>query len=57
LTTKNIKEELNKDMENLRKKIQTEILDTKCPFSKTKNIVKVHSSRLEQVESQSMMTK
>jgi hypothetical protein len=27
-----MKEELNKDMENLRKKNQTEILETKCPF-------------------------
>jgi polyhydroxyalkanoate synthesis regulator phasin len=37
---KNIKEEVNKDMENLRKKNQT----------KTQNTVEVHSSRLEQVE-------
>jgi succinylglutamate desuccinylase len=35
-TTQNIKEELNKDMENLRKKNQTEILETKGPFSLTK---------------------
>jgi TolA-binding protein len=37
---KNIKEEATKDMENLRKKTQTE----------TKNIVEGHSGRLEQVE-------
>jgi hypothetical protein len=29
MTTQNIKEELNKDMENLRKKNQTEILGEK----------------------------
>jgi hypothetical protein len=39
MTTQNIKEELNKDMENLRKKNQTEILEIKCPFSQTKNTV------------------
>jgi hypothetical protein len=32
-TTQNIKEELNKDMANLRKKNQTEILEIKTPFS------------------------
>jgi hypothetical protein len=37
---KNIKEEVTKGMENLRKKKQTE----------TKNTVEVHSRRLEQVE-------
>jgi chromosome segregation ATPase len=46
----NIKEELNKDMENLRKKTQTEILELKGPSSQTKNTVKGHSSRVEQVE-------
>jgi hypothetical protein len=35
-TTQNIKEELNKDMENLRKKNQTEILEIKSSFSETK---------------------
>jgi hypothetical protein len=39
MTTQNIKEELNKDMENLRKKNQTEILEIKCPFSQTKDTV------------------
>jgi hypothetical protein len=36
MTTQNIKEELNKDMENLRKKDQTEILEIKSPVSQTK---------------------
>jgi hypothetical protein len=49
MTTKNIKE-LNKDMENLRKKNQTEILETTSPFSQTKNTVEGYSSRPEQVE-------
>jgi hypothetical protein len=50
MTTHNIKEELNKDMENLRKKNQTEILVIKSLFSQTKHTVEGHSSRLEQVE-------
>jgi hypothetical protein len=50
MTTQNIKEELNKDMENLRIKDQTEILEIKSPYSQTKNTAEVHSSRLEQVE-------
>jgi hypothetical protein len=33
MTTQNTKEELNKDMEKLRKKSQTEILEVKSPFS------------------------
>jgi hypothetical protein len=37
-------------MENLRKKNHTEILEIKSPFSQTKNTVKGHYSRLEQVE-------
>jgi hypothetical protein len=36
MTTQNIKEELNKDMRNHRKKNQTEILEIKSPFSQTK---------------------
>jgi hypothetical protein len=36
MKTQNIKEELNKDMENLRKKNQKEILEIKSPFSQTK---------------------
>jgi hypothetical protein len=48
--TQNMKEELNKVMENLRKKNQTETLEIKSPFSQKKNIVEGHSSRIEQVE-------
>jgi hypothetical protein len=40
---------LNKDLENLRRKNQTEILEIKSPY-KTKNTVEGHSRRLEQVE-------
>jgi hypothetical protein len=47
MTTQNKKEELNKDIENFRKKNQTEILEIKSLFSQT---VEGHSSRLEQVE-------
>jgi hypothetical protein len=36
MTKQNIKQELNKDVENLRKKNQTEILEIKSPFSQTK---------------------
>jgi chromosome segregation ATPase len=50
MTTQNIKEELNKGMENLTKKNQTEILEIKVSFSQTKNTVESHSIRLEQVE-------
>jgi hypothetical protein len=50
ITTQIIKEELNKDMENLRRKNQTEILEIKTPYSQTKNTVEGYSSRLEQVE-------
>jgi chromosome segregation ATPase len=49
MTTQNIKE-LNKDIENLRKKNQTEILEIKSPFSQIKNTVEGHSSKVEQVE-------
>jgi hypothetical protein len=50
MTTQNINEELNKSMENLRKKNQTEILEIKSHFNQTKYTVEGHSSRLEQVE-------
>jgi hypothetical protein len=50
MTTQNIKEELNKDMENLRKENQTKFLEINIAFSQTKNLVKGHASRLEQVE-------
>jgi hypothetical protein len=36
VTTQNIKEELNKNMENLRKKNQTEILEIKFSLVKQK---------------------
>jgi hypothetical protein len=45
-----MKEQLKKDMKNLRKKNQTEILEVKSPFSQTENTVEGHSSRTEQVE-------
>jgi hypothetical protein len=51
MKTQNIKEELNKDMENFRKKNQTEILEIKSPFHLTKSAVEDQLSRLEQVES------
>jgi hypothetical protein len=50
MTTQNIKEELNKDMGNLRKKNQTEILEIKSPFSQTKSTEEGHYNRVEQVE-------
>jgi hypothetical protein len=46
MTTQNIKEELNKDMENLIKENQKETLEIKSPFNQTKNTVEDHSSRL-----------
>jgi hypothetical protein len=45
-----MREKLKKDMENFRKKNQTEILELKSPFGQTKNTVEGHSSRLQQVE-------
>jgi hypothetical protein len=50
MTTQNIEEELNKDVENLTKKNETEILEIKSSFSQTKNTVEGHSSILEKVE-------
>jgi hypothetical protein len=49
MITQNIKEELNKDMKNLRKK-ESNRNPGNNPFSQTKNTVEGHSSRLEQVE-------
>jgi hypothetical protein len=49
-TTKIIKEELYKYLENLRRKNQTEILGIKIIYSQTKNTVEDYSSRLEQME-------
>jgi hypothetical protein len=40
----NIKEKLNKGMENLREENQTEILEIKSPFNQTKNTVEGHTS-------------
>jgi phage shock protein A len=45
-----MKEEFNKDMENLRKKNQTETLEIKSSLNQIKNTGESHSSRLEQVE-------
>jgi hypothetical protein len=41
------KEELNKDMENLRKKKQAEILKIKSSLNQIKNTVERRSSRLK----------
>jgi chromosome segregation ATPase len=49
-TTQIIKEELITDMENLRRKNQTEILEIKSPYSQTKSTMEGHASRPEQVE-------
>jgi hypothetical protein len=45
-----MKEKFNKDMENLRKKNQTEMLEIKSSLNLIKNTEESHSSRLEQVE-------
>jgi hypothetical protein len=42
-----MKEEFNKDIENLKKKNQTEIPEIKRPLNQIKNTVESHSSRLE----------
>jgi F0F1-type ATP synthase membrane subunit b/b' len=47
MTTQNIKEKLNKDMENLRRKNQTEILEIRTPFCQTKNTGEGHSCNQE----------
>jgi hypothetical protein len=49
-----MKEQLNKDMENLRKKNQTEILEIKSHFNQIKNKVESHSIRLKQVEDRNL---
>jgi hypothetical protein len=49
-----MKEQLNKDMENLRKKNQTEFREIKSPFGQTKNTVEGHSSRLEQWKTENL---
>jgi hypothetical protein len=48
--TQIIKEDLITDLEKLRRKNQTEILEIKNPYCQTKNTVEGQSSRLEQVE-------
>jgi hypothetical protein len=50
MTTQNIKEELNKDMENLRKKESNRNPGNKKSHTETKKHRQGHSSRLEQVE-------
>jgi hypothetical protein len=42
-----MKVEFNKNMENFRKKNQTEILEIKTSLSQVKNTIESHSSRLE----------
>jgi hypothetical protein len=49
-TTQDMKEELNIDMENLRKKNQIEILEIKISLNQMKNTIEGNFSRLEQVE-------
>jgi predicted nucleic acid-binding Zn-ribbon protein len=45
-----MKEEYNKEMENLRNQNQAEILEIKIPINQLKNTIESFSSRLEQVE-------
>jgi hypothetical protein len=47
MTTQNIKDELDKVMENFRTKNQMEILELEGPFIQTENTVEGHSSTLE----------
>jgi hypothetical protein len=56
MTTQNIKE-FNKDMENLRKKNQTEIQKIKSPFSQTKRIVEGLSSRQNKWKTESQSSR
>jgi hypothetical protein len=49
-TTQDMKEEINKDMKNIRKGKQTEILEIKISLNQIKNTEESHSSRLEQVK-------
>jgi hypothetical protein len=44
-----MKEEFNKDIENLRKKNQAENLEIKRSLNQVKDRVESHSSRLQQV--------
>jgi Txe/YoeB family toxin of Txe-Axe toxin-antitoxin module len=49
-TRQNMEKELNKDMENLRKNNQSEVLKIKTPFNQIKNRVEGHCSRRAKVE-------
>jgi hypothetical protein len=46
MTTQNIKDKVNKYVENHRQKNQTEIMEIKSLFNQTKNTVESQSSRL-----------
>jgi hypothetical protein len=56
-TTQIIKEDMNKDMENLRRNNQTEILEIKSPYSQTENTGEGQSSRLDKWKTESQSTK
>jgi hypothetical protein len=56
-TTQEMKEEFNKDMENLRKKIQTKILEIKIPFNELKNTVEGHSNSKNKWKTESQGSK
>jgi hypothetical protein len=45
-TTQDLKEEYNEDMESLRKKNQTEILEVKYPLYQIKSTIESYSIRL-----------
>jgi hypothetical protein len=53
----NIIEELNGDMETLRKKNQTEILEIKSPFSQTKNTEEGHYADKNKWKTKSQLSK
>jgi hypothetical protein len=46
-TTQDMKEKDSKDLESLREKNQTEILEIKSPLNQLKNTLESHSSRLQ----------
>jgi hypothetical protein len=56
-TEQDMKEEFNKDMENLRKKNQMEILEIKSSLNQIKNSAEIYSRRLEKEKEQSMVLK
>jgi carbonic anhydrase len=49
-TAEDVKQKINKDVENLRKKNQTEILEIKSSLNEIKNTMEIQSVRLEEVE-------